>query len=352
LVILIGILPLGIDIGGSVKIACGKQRFNIPSIIGASNPGGGWSGMVADKDWEHNLVLVEGEELSYIGELARLQSIIKRLLVEKGKLENMSDVFKIIKAAIALLDIQDEQQLVIATGVPISTSTELMKQMSASFKGSYDIQIRNDATSEEKKVSIQILKAIILPEAYGSYYQVVSEAGEGVASDAIVVSLDYLTEILTIYQGRPMRLACGNLMDGSLAVLANKVAATLQKFTNKVVNPLDLLPNLRLNRNQVNVGGKTYDITESKDFFIREIGRVIADQLKTLIASLPYDAQIEHYIITGEGTNIFWKEIELHLLEEGVLQDLEKVILPKDPVFANVMGFENLASKTLMQEPT
>lgn len=343
-------IPIGIDIGGSVKISCKNQRFNLPSVIGIPNPG--WGDISVDKEWVNNLVLIEGEEINYIGELARFQSEIRRLLVEKGKLENLNDVFKIIKAAIALLDIQDGQQIVMATGVPISTSMDLMKQMSASLKGSYNIHIRNDATSEEKELTIQILKALITSEAYGSYYQVVSELEEDVATDAIVVSLDYLTEILTIYQGRPMRLASGNLMDGSLAVLANKVAVTLQKATNKVVNPLDLLPNLRLNRNQVNVGGKIYDITESKEYFIREIGHVIADQLKTLIASLPYDAQIEHYIITGEGTNIFWKEIELHLLEAGVIQDLEKVILPKDPVFANVIGFENLASKTLMQEPT
>jgi len=349
MVIKIVTIPVGIDIGGSVKISCGNQKFNLPSIIGLPNPG--WE-ISFDKEWVNNLVLIEGEEINYIGELARFQSEIKRLLVEKGKLENLNDVFKIIKAVIALLDIEDGQQVVMATGVPISTNVDLMKQMSATFKGSYNIHIRNDATSEEKELTIQILKTLVMPEAYGSYYQVVSEFENNVASDAIIVSLDYLTEILTIYQGRPMRLASGNLMDGSLAVLANKIAVTLQKATNKVVNPLDLLPNIRLNRNQVNIGGKIYDITESKEYFIREIGHVIADQLKTLIVSLPYDAQIEYYIITGEGTNIFWKEIELHLLEAGIIEDIEKVLLPKDPIFANVIGFENLASKTLMQEPT
>ena len=343
-------IPVGLDIGGSVKISCGNQKFNLPSIIGVPNPG--WGDVSSEKEWVNNLVLIEGDEINYIGELARFQSEIKRLLVEKGKLENLQDVFKIIKAAIALLDIEEGQQIVMATGVPISTNVDLMKQMSAILKGSYNIHVRNDATSEEKELTIQILKTLVMPEAYGSYYQVVSEFEEGVASDAIVVSLDYLTEILTIYQGRPMRPASGNLMDGSLAVLANKLAVTLQKTTNKVVNSLDLLPNLRLNRNQVTLGGKIYDITESKEYFIREIGKVIADQLKTLIATLPYDAQIEHYIITGEGANIFWKEIELHLLEAGAIKDLEKVILPQDPIFANVIGFENLASKTLMQEPT
>jgi hypothetical protein len=147
-----------------------------------------------------------------------------------------------------------------------------------------------------------------------------------------------------------MRLASGNLLDASLAVLANKIAITLQKATNHIVSPLDLLPNLQHNRNQVNIGGKLYDITESKDYFIREIGRIIADQLKILIATLPRDAEIEHYIITGEGTNIFWKEIELHLLEEGIIEDVDKVILPADPIFANVIGFEYLARKTLITE--
>lgn len=342
------ITPIGIDIGGSVKVSCGEQKFNIPSIIGIPNPG--WSGISPNKEWAENLILIEGNELFYIGELARLQSEIKRLLVEKGSVENLDDVFRIIKAVLALLNIQDGQELVIATGVPISTNIEIMKQMSAKLKGTFDIHIRNDANAEEKKLSVQILKTLVMPEAYGSYYHVVSGFKEQIATDAIVVSLDYLTEILTLYQGRPMRLASGNLLDASLAVLANKVAVTLQKATNHIVSPLDLLPNLRHNRNQVNVGGKVYDITESKEYFIREIGRIIADQLKILISSLPRDAEIEHYIITGEGTNIFWKEIELHLLEEGIIEDVDKVILPKDPVFANVIGFETLARKTLITE--
>jgi hypothetical protein len=348
-VIIILIIPIGIDIGGNVKISNGKQQFNIPSIIGTPNPG--WSGMSQNKEWAENLILIEEKETFYIGELARLQSEIKRLIVEKGKIENLDDVFRIIKAILAMSSIQDGQQLVIATGVPISTNMELMKQLSATLKGTYNVHIRNDATSEEKQLSFQILKALVLPEAYGSYYYVVSKSEQQIAADAIVVSLDYLTEILTIYQGKPMRRASGNLMDASLAVLANKIALSLQKATGHIISPLELLPNLQQNKNQVNVKGQVYDITESKEYYIREIGRVIADQLKTLISSMPYDAQINHYIITGEGVKLFWKEIEMHLLEEGIIeaQDLAKVIIPENPLFTNVMGFELLASKTLIR---
>lgn len=338
------VLPIGIDIGGSVKVSSGELRLNVPSIIGNPNPG--WSGITTDKDWVKNLVIIDEGEEFYIGELARLQSETKRVLVEKGRVENLSDVFSIIKAILALF-LTEGQQIVIATGVPISTNYDLMKQMSATLKGKYDVYIENDATSEERKVSFEILKTLVMPEAYGSYYHVVSESGRETAPDAITISLDYLTEILTIYQGRPMRLASGNMNDASLAVLANKIALTLQQVTNQIVSPLDILPNL--NNNYINVGGRAYDITESKEHYIREIGRLIADQLKALIASLPYDAQIEHYIITGEGMSFFWKEVELHLLEEEIVpvEDIRKFVLPEDPIFANVKGFEDLARKTV-----
>ncbi len=337
--------PVGIDIGGSVKISSGELTFNIPSIIGAPNPG--WSGISPNKDWAANLVLIEDEEF-YIGELARFQSELKRLIIEKGRIEHLDDVFRIIKAGLSLFNLEDDSRLVVATGVPISTNLDLMKQMSASLKGEYNVHIRNDATSEERNLTIHILKTLVMPEAYGSYYNVISGLDTQIAHDAIVVSLDYLTEILTIYQGRPMRRASGNLMDASLAVLANKIAVSLQKVTDKILSPLDLLPNLQQNQNYVNVAGHAYDITEPKEYFIREIGTLIADQLIVLINSLPPDAEIEHYIITGEGTKIFWKEIELHLLEEGIIEDLDKVIIPENPEFANVKGFENLASKKLI----
>lgn len=308
------------------------------------------SGISVKKDWKDNLILFEEEQSFYIGELARTQSEIKRLIVEKGKVEKLDEVFRLIKGVIALSSIKDGDQIVIATGVPISTSNDLMKQISSSLKGTYNIYVRNDATSEEKKFKIEILKTLVMPEAYGSYYQIISKSQEQIATDAIVVSLDYLTEILTLYRGRPMRLASGNIADASLSVLANKIALVLQKATNQIISPFDLLPNLEQNRNQVNVAGKIYDITDSKEFFIREISRIIVDRLKILLSYLPYDAQIEHYIITGEGANIFWKEIELNILEENIIEDIEKIIIPEDPTFMNVEGFKNLASKTLKRE--
>ncbi len=343
---MIRIIAVGIDIGGSVKLACDEVKYNIPSIIGAPNPG--WSGMSPNKEFSENLVLIDEGREYYIGELARLQSELRSVLVEKGHIDNLDDVSRILKAILALLNLDQDTQLIIATGVPISTSTEIMKQMSAGLKGNYNVHIRNDATGDEKKTSFEILKTLVMPEAYGSYYNVVSKSE--VASDAIIVSLDYLTEILTLYQGRPVRPASGNLANASLAVLANKIALTIRKVSNQIIHPMDLLPNIRHNRNQVNIKGQLYDIEESKEYFIREIGRAIADQIKILISSLPYDAQIEHYIITGEGANIFWKEIELHLLEDGIIEDLDKVHIPSDPVFANVIGFEKLAGKTLTKE--
>ncbi|MHA1300828.1 MAG: hypothetical protein ACTSO9_15530 [Candidatus Helarchaeota archaeon] len=341
------VIPIGIDIGGNVKVSCGEYSLYIPSIIGSPNPG--WSGISQDKEWEKNLILVEENESFYIGELARLQSEIKRLIIEKGKVENLDDVTRIIKAVLAVF-LQDGEQIVLATGVPISTSTDLMKQISSQLKGTYNIQIQNDATSEKKRLKLEIHKTLVLPEAYGSYYQTVLNSPNQISFDAIVVSLDYFTEILTIYKGKPMRLASGNMMDASLSILANEIALSLQKTTNHIVSPFDILPNIQQNKNKITVLGKIYDISELKEFFIRRLGQIISDQIKILVSKLPPDAEIEYFIITGEGTNIFWKEIELNLLEEGIIDDLDKVIIPKDPILNNVKGFENLARKILIRD--
>lgn len=271
------------------------------------------------------------------------------MIVEKGKIENIDDVSRLIRAALALF-VQNGEQVVLATGVPISTSIDLMKEISSKLKGKYDVHVKNDATSEEKKINLEILKTLVLPEAYGSYYQVISGSQEQIAADAMVISLDYLTEILTIYQGKPMRLASGNLMDASLSVLANKIAASLQQATNQIISPFDLLPNIQQNRDKINVAGKIYDVSESKEFFIRKMGKHISDQIKFLISKLPPDAEIEYFIITGEGASIFWKEIELNLLEEGIIEELDKVIIPEDPILTNVKGFENLARKKLASD--
>ena len=188
-----------------------------------------------------------------------------------------------------------------------------------------------------------------MPESYGTYYQIASSSKTDTAIDAIVISLDLITEILTISDGKLIRKASRNLTKASLFVLSNKIAIALQQKTGMIINPHAILENIRGSKDFVFLSGKSYDIGKLKEHYIRQIAQEIVDNLVSVLNNLPLDADIEYYIITGEAMGLFWTEIEMLMLEHNIIDPLEldKIVKVKDPIFSNAIGFESLAKKKL-----
>ena len=160
---------LGIDLGTStIKLSCANNLRKIPSIIGA--PLEGWKGFSGDSSLEKNLVINEGEKTYYIGELARLQSEVKREIAREGKVKSVEDAILAIKAIIALTTPKDFEQIVIATGVPVASSRKEMTKLAKGLKGELEIDVENEATGEKIHRIINVKHCIVMPEPFGTYY--------------------------------------------------------------------------------------------------------------------------------------------------------------------------------------
>ena len=110
-------------------------------------------------------MLIENDEEYYIGELARTQSEVKHYLIEQGSLENIIDIFLIIKAVLPLISTENDQDIYLGIGVPISMSIEKMRELSSKLKGEFNIKIRNEATKEILEVKKNIKKVFLMPES-------------------------------------------------------------------------------------------------------------------------------------------------------------------------------------------
>jgi len=334
---------IGIDIGGYIKFSCSEQHIAIPNVIGVPNPG--WTGLGSDTSWLNNLVLLEEDEEYYIGDLARLQSGVKHFIMDQGRLDKIDEVFRIIKSVIPLITEEKEEEIVLGVGVPLTTSVNKMKELSSKLKGDISINIKNESTKETKVVKKSIKKVMVMPEAYGTYYYYVLKHHNAEAVNALVISLDLLTELMTIFEGRMIKAASTNLTNASLFVLANKICQALQQQTNQIVKPLAIIKNLRDEIDEVIVSGKRYKITNIKEHYIRQISQEIVDNIQRVLNFLPLDAEIEYFIITGEAVPIFWNEIEMLILTNNLIDDLDRIIVVKDHVFSNAKGFELMAKK-------
>ncbi|MCG3253012.1 MAG: ParM/StbA family protein [Candidatus Heimdallarchaeota archaeon] len=342
---------VGIDLGTStIKISSnnGSDLKRIPSIIGDPNPG--WTGMTLDKSLENNLVLEEGGQTFFVGELARLQSEIKRALASEGKMKSIKDAVMAIKAALSLFIKGDGEQILIATGVPVATSQDEMSTLSKGLSEEMELNVRNDATGETHSYNINVQKCLVLPEPYGSYYQILKTSGESRAVDAIIVDIGHgSTDILTVYQGRLMRTASGSLEE-AVDTLTTRMARTLQEKTGKIIRPFDLMKTIEKNLKAVMVGGQQYDVSEVKEYYTQSISEIIIDETSRLLGTLPPDAWIERVILTGGGAYVFGDTLKEMMWKENIVKSPEEVVVPDNPVMCNAMGFELIAQSRMKQE--
>lgn len=333
---------MGLDLGTStIKISCNGKTYMIPSLIGEPNPG--WQGGTMDTSLESNLILIEGREQWYVGELARMQSEVKRALAADGQMKSAEETFLAIKAALSLLITDENDDIVIATGVPVATSMEIMKNLSRMLKGNLEIHVKNDATDENKRLNVNISKCLVLPEPYGTYYATLKEKGEDTAVDTVIVDIGHgSTDILTMYQGRPMRTASGSLREAT-DTLTNRIASALQEKTNQIIKGFDLMMTIKKQKDTVMIGGQTYSIKNIKDHYAQQIAKVMVDEVMRLISTLPPDAFVEYYIICGGGAYIFGNAIKEAIINGKLVTSPDSVVVPQDPVLSNANGFELIA---------
>ncbi len=334
------ILPIGVDLGTStIKVSFKNKKYKITSLIGEPNPG--FRGIAADKSWENNLIIIleDGREY-YIGELARMQSLVKYPLAREGKMKSPENAQIALKAAIGLTVDRDNAKLVVATGVPVATGKQEMEKLGKLITGKHEIQLKNDATGETKKLNVHILASPVIPEPYGAYYYMLKKVGESKASDAVIIDIGYgSTDILTIYKGTILATASGSIPD-AVDTLVTKLAQFLSEKTGKIIKPESLMVSLEKGNYVVNIGGVKYDVKPQVDSISNYIARVIIDEVDKLLDNIPPDATIKYYILEGGGVYFFGKSIKQHLLEAGLVSSIEDILIPDDPVMANAMGFE------------
>lgn len=336
---------IGIDLGTStIKISCADHLRKIPSIVGT--PLQGWSGFSGDKSLEKNLVITDDQGKSlYVGELARLQSEVKRAIASEGKVKSIDDAILAIKAVLALITEKDYDKVVMATGVPVASSRKEMSQLAKGLKGDLVLNVENEATGEKFSRKISIKHCIVMPEPFGTYYYTLKTEGESRAVDAIVIDVGHgSTDILTLYEGRVMRQASGSLEEAT-DTLTHRIAQELQNQTGKILRPFDLMSALSQGKDVLTIGGERWDILGMKEYHIEIIADVILDEVNRLIGTLPPDAIIERVILCGGGMHIFGNRLREGFEQAGLAEHPEMLSMPENPVMSNAMGFELFAKK-------
>jgi len=334
---------VGIDLGTStIKTSFEERKFRLASIIGEPNPAG-FVGVTQDTSWENNLVIIIDSEEWYVGELARVQSVLKIPLAREGKVKGVKEAKIAVLSALGILHSESKQDLryVVGTGVPVATSNSEMQELSRAIVGRHKYMIKNDATGEVRKINIHVVASPVLPEPYGCYYYVLKSRGVRRAFDAIIIDIGFgTTDILSIHKGTIVRPASGSTPD-AVDTVAEKIAAFLEEQTGHIIKAESLAAVLEKGT-KVTIAGASYDIKPQLEKVARFVAESIIDTLDRLLRNLPPQASIKYYILTGGGTYILGKYIRDALIDRKYATK-EQILIPDDPVMANAIGFELVA---------
>ena len=52
----------------------------------------------------------------------------------------------------------------------------------------------------------------------------------------------------------------------------------------------------------------------------------MTDEIVTLVSRLPPDARIKYYLFTGDGIDLFWKDLETILYQKNLIQDINQLV--------------------------
>lgn len=333
---------IGVDLGTStIKVSFGDKRYRIPSIIGEPNPGG-FAGITQDTSWENNLVAIIDNQEWYVGELARVQSVLKIPLAREGKVKSTKEAKIAVLSALGIIhEPHQDIKYVVGTGVPVATGTSEMQELSKAIVGKHKFTLKNDATGEVKTINLHVVAAPVLPEPYGCYYYVLKSRGIEKAFDAVIIDVGFgTTDILSIHRGTIVRPASGSTPD-AIDTLAEKLASFLEEHTGYIVK-LESLAAALEKGTKITIGGVVYDIKPQLERVAQIVAESILDTLDRLIRNLPPQASVKYYILTGGGIYILGKYLKDALIERK-LATKEQILIPDDPVMANSIGFELVA---------
>ncbi|MCG3223740.1 MAG: ParM/StbA family protein [Candidatus Heimdallarchaeota archaeon] len=303
--------------------------------------------MATDKSWLNNLIIDDDGTDVYIGELARLQSEIRKPLASEGKMKSVKNSVLALKAILSLIMKSNYEQFVISTGVPIATGVAESKELIKGLKGTHEIKVKNDATGESKQMKILVENCFVMPEPYGTYWYTLKNSGVTTAVDSIIVDIGHgTTDILCMYKGNMMRAASGSLEE-AVDSLTSALARAIQEKTGKIVRPFDLMMAIEKSKKNLLVGGKAIDIGSAMSQAVTSIADVIVDESNRLLNNLPPDAWIEKVIVCGGGAYVFGDYLRQAFFDANIVKKPEEVLTPPDAVMSNAIGFEMIAATKL-----
>ncbi len=216
-------------------------------------------------------------------------------------------------------------------GLPVNTFEKYHKKLAQRVLGKHTIPARaKDGATEYTEV--EIVNCRVIPQPIGSFFDYATRAGtyERMRSQMnLLIDIGFYTLDWLVADGVKINNARSDALPGGMSAILRTMADAIGSQLGEQISDLSMLEDsIRTGINPM-FYGKPFDITDHK-----KLAKAKAEQfVAVLVNKVGSSMDISNIILAGGGAEFF----------KDVLTDKfpkHEIITTRDPVFANVRGFQ------------
>lgn len=267
-------------------------------------------------------VLVNGEPFVACVQPGRLSNWTRTL--NEGYQD--SDTYRALLHA-ALLQTGREQIDVVVTGLPVDLykDRDLRERLRASLEGTHEVA---------KGVRVHVAEARVIAQPIGAYFDFIDQFEDlELLEEARVLTLDpgyFSFDWVTIDQGDVRAESSDTNHLASSKVLEKAVELMRENYGRRAVTAEQLEVAIRHGRDEVLAKGTRVEFRPYLEKASKEIGPVVLNDVKNSMRAA--DRDVDFIFLAGGGA-VFYRDATAAAFPDT------RIIVPKEPVFANVRGY-------------
>ena len=315
------------------SIQCGM----FPSIAPQASTGPDLSGGLMQR---RNTVIVEVDGVKYeVGKDARLAQDASHGRILDPDYSMTDTHMALIRGALHYM-LQPSIDLLVL-GLPVNTWESYHDALAKKVIGKHKLPSR-DRNKPDEVFEVEIRACRVIPQPLGAFFDYSFRSGtyeKMRRQKNLLIDIGFFTLDWLVADGVKMINARSGAHNGGMSAVIQAMADAMGKDIGEPISDLSIVEEaIREGRNPF-IYGKEFDMTK----YIK-VGKAKAEQfVSVLVNRVGSSMDITNIILAGGGAEFF-----LDVLESKFRN--HKIITTKDPVFANVRGFQRASQQFLSQQ--
>jgi plasmid segregation protein ParM len=217
---------------------------------------------------------------------------------------------------------------VLALGLPVETYLGKRKQLEKLMTRSFDVG---------RKEAVDVRRVVVFAQPHGAMFSVAATSTGGRALlDSMSLVVDVGSRTFDFLAVQAMKVFDG--MSGSVtrgvSDVVRAIADEIAQDTGEPLRHMTPIEEALRKRAPIEILGRTYPMSRFQPL----VDKIAKQAVQQMLGSFPDVAIFRNIIVVGGGAALFRKAIETYF-------PAHQVLVARDPVFANVRGFQMLAER-------